>query len=171
MSGDAALAVMEAPVQCRQKRRRSACKGMPRDRDPLSLSVTGSTAQLHGQLELPFVDLGIVASTSRTRGTDPRPVAVPDDVDDPRHVKAAGVVRLPSNVRWSGPPKTYDLDDPIDLARVYEQVLREGTEDDVRHFIDVDVLEKLWDAIVVPARVRTAWAAWFRRHRGVDLAC
>lgn len=53
---------------------------MPRDRVPLSLSISGSTAQLHGQ----------------------------------------------------------------------EQVLREGTEDDIRHFIDVDVLEKLWDAIVAP---------------------
>lgn len=129
------------------------------------------TSPLRGQLELPFVDSGIVASSSRTTGTDPRPVAVPDDVDDPRHEKASGVVQLPSNVRWSGPSKTYDLDDPIDQARVYEQVLREGTDDDVRRFIEVDVLEKLWGTIVVPARVRSAWADWFRRHRGVDLAC
>ncbi len=112
-----------------------------------------------------------MAKSTRTIGTDPRPVAVPDDVDDPRHVKAAGEVQLPLNVRWSGPPKTYDLDDPIDLARVYEQVLREGTDDDVRRFIDVEILEKLWDTIVVPARVRAAWAEWFRRHRGVDLGC
>jgi len=144
---------------------------MPRDRDPLSLNVTGGTALLHGQLELPFVDLGTVANSPRTRRVDPRPVAVPDDVDDPRREKASGVVLLPSNVRWSGPQKTYDLDDPIDLARVYEQILREGTDDDVRDFIDVDVLEKLWETIVVPARVRVAWADWFRRHRGVDLAC
>lgn len=75
------------------------------------------------------------------------------------------------NVRWSGPLKTYDLDDPVDRARVYEQVLREGIDDDVRRFIDVDVLEGLWDTLVVPARVRAAWADWFRRHRGVDLAC
>jgi len=143
---------------------------MPRDHSPSVLALAGSTPVSHGQLELPFVDLGTVAGTSRTMGTDPRPVAVPDDVDDPRHVKAAGVVQLPTNVRWSGPPKTYDLDDPVDLARVYEQVLREGTDDDVRRFIDVDVLEKLWDTIVVPARVRIAWAEWFRRHRGVDLA-
>jgi len=128
-------------------------------------------ATLEGQLELPFVDLETVASSPRTMGSDPRPVAVPDDVDDPRHEKASGIVQLPSNVRWSGPPKTYDLDDPADRARVYEQVLREGTDDDVRRFIDVDELEKLWDTLVVPARVRVAWAAWFRRHRGVDLAC
>jgi len=133
--------------------------------------AAAGVATLEGQLELPFVDLGTVASSPRTMGTDPRPVAVPDDVDDPRHEKASGIVQLPSNVRWSGPPKTYDLDDPTERARVYEQVLREGTEDDVRHFIDVNELEKLWDTLVVPARVRDAWAAWFRRHRGVDLAC
>lgn len=126
---------------------------------------------MRGQLELPFVNSGSVASSSWTVGTDPRPVAVPDDVDDPRHVKASGVVQLPHNVRWSGPPKTYDLDDPVDLARVYEQVLREGTDDDVRQFIDVDVLTRLWDTLVVPARVRTAWASWFQRRRGVDLTC
>lgn len=144
---------------------------MPRNRDPFSLSLAGGTPVSHGQLELPFVDLGTVANSPGTRRIDPRPVAVPDDVNDPRHEKASGVVQLPSNVRWSGPQKTYDLNDPIDLARVYEQVLREGTDDDVRRFIDVDVLEKLWGAIVVPARVRVAWADWFRRHRGIDLAC
>jgi len=141
---------------------------MSRDRRPLILERSTSTP---GQLELPFVDSRTVASSSQTTGTDPRPVAVPDDVDDPRHVKAAGQIQLPLNVRWSGPPKTYDLDDPVDLARVYEQILREGTDDDVRRFIDVDVLEDLWDTIVVPARVRIAWAGWYRRHRGVDLAC
>ena len=124
---------------------------------------------MQGQLELPFVDLPTVANSPRTTGSDPRPVAVPDVVDDPRHEKASGVVQLPSNVRWSGPPTTYDLDDPIDRARVYEQVLGEGTDDDVRHFIGVDVLEKLWHTIVVPTRVREAWARWFRRHRVATL--
>jgi hypothetical protein len=42
-------------------------------------------------------------------------------------------------VRWSGRPKTYDLDSRVDRLRVYEQVLREGT-DDVRRFIDIDEL-------------------------------
>lgn len=104
-------------------------------------------------------------------GVDGRPVAVPEDIDDPRHVKASGVVELPSNVRWSGPAKRYDLSDPVDLARVYEQVLREGTEEDVRRFIDIDVLEQLWDSLVIPKHVRSAWADWFHRHRHVDRQC
>lgn len=123
------------------------------------------------QRELRFVHLLFVANRSRTAGVDPRPVAVPDDVEDPRYDRAAGVVELPVNVRWSGPAKTYDLDDPIDLARVYEQVLREGTDDDVRRLMDVDVLDRLWDTLVVPARVRAVWADWLWRHRGVELAC
>ena len=127
-------------------------------------------ATMQSQLELPFVDLGTGAASPGTMGSDPRPIAVPNDVDDSRHEEASGFVQLPSNVRRSGPPKTYDLDDPIDRTRVYEGVLREGTDDDVRRFIDVDVLEKLWDTLVVPARVRGAWADWFRRRHGVDLA-
>jgi hypothetical protein len=43
---------------------------------------------------------------------------------------SAGVVR----------PITYDLGDRADRARVYEQVLREGTEADVRYYVDPEQL-------------------------------
>jgi hypothetical protein len=99
------------------------------------------------------------------------PVAVPEDADDHAIVKASGVVTLPLHVRWSGPLKTYDLSKRAERARVYEQVLREGTDEDIRVFIDIDELLSLWNDLVLPARVRRAWAVWFRKHRGVDLAC
>jgi hypothetical protein len=60
---------------------------------------------------------------------------------------------------------TYDLDDPVDRARVYEQVLREGTDDDVRYYIDPDQLADILDELVLPARVRTSWADWLDRNR------
>ena len=111
---------------------------------------------------------------TRTRsshlGPAARPVAVPEDVDDPAIDKAHGVVELPLHVRWSGSPKQYDLTKRTDRVRVYEQVLREGTDVDVRHFVEVDELLELWDDLVLPVHVRRAWAQWFRR-RGVDLAC
>ncbi len=79
----------------------------------------------------------------------------------PTTTKAVGVVELPPHIRWSGPPRTYDLDKRRDRARVYEQVLREGTEDDVRHFVSLDELVDLWDELVLPDHVRAAWDRWF----------
>jgi hypothetical protein len=98
-------------------------------------------------------------------GPAARPVAVPEDLDDPSVAKATGRIELPLHVRWSGPPITYDLADRTDRARVYEQVLREGNEDDVRFYIDADRLVELWDELVLPPSVRKAWEDWFRRHR------
>jgi hypothetical protein len=106
---------------------------------------------------------------ARTRtleiGPTARPIAVPEDLDDPSLSKAAGQIELPLHIRWSGPPMTYDLDDPADRARVYEQVLREGTEDDVRFYIDVDQLADIFDHLVLPESVRQAWAVWLNGHR------
>jgi transcriptional regulator with XRE-family HTH domain len=90
-----------------------------------------------------------------------RPVAIPDDIADADESKAGGVVKLPPHIRWSGPPRSYDLDKRRDRARVYEQVLREGTEDDVRHFVRVDELVDIWDELVLPDHVRAAWDRWF----------
>ena len=86
--------------------------------------------------------------------------AVPDDLDDPSLPKASGRVELPLHIRWSGPPLIYDLDDRADRARVYEQVLREGTENDVRFYVEADQLLELWDELVLPPAVREAWARW-----------
>lgn len=101
---------------------------------------------------------------SRLAGIASRPVAIPDDVDDPQVKKASGVVELPLNVRWSAPFHPYDLSDRKDRMRVYEQVLTEGTEDDVRFFIDVSELVRLWDDIVLSPHVRAAWRDWLERN-------
>jgi hypothetical protein len=108
---------------------------------------------------------------ARTRtheiGPTARPVAVPEDFDDASLPKASGRVKLPLHIRWSGPPLTYDLNDPADCTRVYEQVLREGTEDDVRYYVDADRLAEIFDELVLPPPVREAWAGWLDRHRRV----
>jgi hypothetical protein len=108
---------------------------------------------------------------ARTRnpwlGPASRPVAIPDDIDDATLVKASGVVELPLHVSWSEPFLTYDLSRRPDRLRVYEQVLREGTEDDVRYYVDVEELANVFDELVLPPYVRAAWSEWFGR-RGQD---
>jgi hypothetical protein len=101
---------------------------------------------------------------ARTRRLGPaaRPVAVPDGFDDSSSTKASGKVELPLPIRWSGPPITYDLNDRADRARVYEQVLREGTKDDICYDVDPRHLRELFDELVLPPPVRRAWAAWLR---------
>jgi len=108
---------------------------------------------------------------SETLGPDARPVAVPQDIADTSVEKAHGAVELPLHVRWSGSSKVYDLTRRPDRLRVYEQILREGTDDDVRRYIDVDELLDLWDELVLPRRVRRAWAEWYQQHCGIRLSC
>jgi hypothetical protein len=113
----------------------------------------------------------VVRTRSPELGPEARPVAVPEDLDSTSTANASNRIELPFHVRWSGPPITYDLSNRDDRARVYEQVLREGTEDDVRRYVDADQLLELWEQLVLPPPVRRAWADWFRRHRHIALTC
>ena len=101
---------------------------------------------------------------SATVGPASRPVAIPDDVDAPEVAKASGVVHLPQHVRWSEPDLDYDLDDREQRAEAYAQVLREGNEDDVRFYVRIEDLTDLWDELLLPEYVRTAWNAWFEER-------
>ncbi|MBS3976017.1 MAG: hypothetical protein KGZ75_04725 [Syntrophomonadaceae bacterium] len=71
-----------------------------------------------------------------------------------------GKIRLPIHLKWSG-PREYDLSDPKERLRVYEIVLREGRADDISRFIDPDEVLRLWNSLVLPSFVRTAWADYF----------
>lgn len=113
---------------------------------------------------------GDTTQTERRNGWS-RPVAIPADVDDPGARKATGVVELPHHVSWSGTKRTWDLNDRRQRARVYEIVLTEGTDEDVRRFIDVDELIELWDRLWLSPHVRAAWAKELEHRRGVHLAC
>ncbi|CAN5326798.1 hypothetical protein BH20ACT3_BH20ACT3_03870 [soil metagenome] len=103
-----------------------------------------------------------------TVGPAARPVAVPDDVDDPTVSKASGMVELPRSVRWSHPRRSYDLDIRSERLLVYEQVLTEGGEEDIRRFVQGDILLDLWDELVLPEHVRRAWATWIAARRAHD---
>jgi hypothetical protein len=113
----------------------------------------------------------MATSRSSQLGPEARPVALPEQDSDSSIPKASGRVQLPTHVRWSGAPKIYDLDVRQDRIRVYEQVLREGTTDDVRFYVDIDQLIDLWDELVLPRSVRQAWAGWILQHRNVEIVC
>ena len=109
-------------------------------------------------------DPSMARTRSASLGPASRPVAIPDDVDDPTIRKASGVIELPLHIAWSEPALAYDLDRRADRLRVYEQVLREGTDADVRYYIDVEELARVFDELVLPPYVRAAWSSWLRRR-------
>lgn len=75
---------------------------------------------------------------------------------------------LPSHLHWSGPSRTYRLTDRLDRARVYEIVLREGSESDLLTYVDGGLLVDLWDDLVLPSALRSAWAPLISRYRAAS---
>ena len=88
-----------------------------------------------------------------------RPVSIPDDMEDRSLPKASGKVRLPHHIAWSFPFE-HDLDDPKELRHAYQRIMTEGLDDDVRYYIDLDILLRLWDELWLSPHVREAWTDW-----------
>jgi hypothetical protein len=59
---------------------------------------------------------------------------------------------------WSAPGRAFDLRSRADRARVYEIVLQEGRPADILAYVDGALLVDLWDDLVLPRAVRSAWA-------------
>jgi hypothetical protein len=85
-----------------------------------------------------------------------RPYAVPDSLDELTG-PTRGVVELPGHLDW-GPHREYDLDEFSDSRLLYMRVIRESTHvEDLRRFLNAQVLVRLWPQLVLPARVRALW--------------
>jgi transcriptional regulator with XRE-family HTH domain len=91
-----------------------------------------------------------------------RPIHVPTGLPRLPLPQAIAIVELPLHLNWSDPGRRYDLRDRRQRARVYETVLREGGPDDVVVYIDGALLVDLWDELVLPRAIRTAWDAVVR---------
>lgn len=88
-----------------------------------------------------------------------RPFHVPSALPRlPLH-RALATVELPLHLNWSDRGHRYDLCDRRRRARVYEIVLREGGPDDIVTYVDGALLIDLWDELVLPRDIRTAWHA------------
>ena len=96
-----------------------------------------------------------------------REVDIPDDFGDCIAAPPTGRITLPAHVAWSGQGEL-DLDDPDDRRYVYELVLTEGTADDVRTYVDPDILVTEWDDLRLAPHVRDQWGAWLRGRGLLD---
>jgi hypothetical protein len=68
-----------------------------------------------------------------------------------------GVIRLPLRLDWSERTE-FHLDDPAERNVMYERVIREATRlDDLRSYINQEVLRQVWVRLFLPARVRRSW--------------
>jgi hypothetical protein len=72
-----------------------------------------------------------------------------------------GVMQLPLRLDWSERAE-FHLDDPAERNVMYERVIREATRiDDLRSYLNEDVLRQVWTRLFLPARVRRSWEARF----------
>jgi transcriptional regulator with XRE-family HTH domain len=88
-----------------------------------------------------------------------RPIQVPSNLPRLPLDQAFAVVELPLHLNWSDRGRRYDLGDRRQRARVYEMVLREGGPEDVLAYLDGALLADLWDELVLPQAIRSAWAS------------
>jgi hypothetical protein len=95
-----------------------------------------------------------MAGTSRAG----RPFVVPGSIAELDGPTESSRVRLPLHLDWSS-GREYDLDDPADRARVYEIVLREGTLDDLRTYVDPAHLADALQRMFLPSAIAEDWRA------------
>jgi transcriptional regulator with XRE-family HTH domain len=99
-----------------------------------------------------------------------RPILVPNVLPRLPLDRALATVVLPLHLNWSDRGRSYDLRDRRQRARVYERVLREGGPADVLTYIDGALLVDLWDDLVLPAAVRSAWSRVIPAHTDERMA-
>jgi hypothetical protein len=91
---------------------------------------------------------------------DRKPYVVAERLDD-LCGPTEGTVNLPQHLDWSG-NASYDLDKPTRLASMYRTVLNEASSvDDLRAWIDGQMLAHLWPTLWLPPQVRRLWESRF----------
>ncbi len=87
-----------------------------------------------------------------------KPIWIPDRLPRLDVAHALASVELPLHLNWSAPGRVFDLRSRADRARVYEIVLQEGAPADILAYVDGALLVDLWEDLVLPRSVRSAWA-------------
>jgi len=86
-----------------------------------------------------------------------KPIWIPDRLPRLGATRALATVELPLHLNWSAPGRVFDLRSRADRARVYEIVLQEGTAADILAYVDGVLLVDLWEDLVLPRSIRSAW--------------
>jgi transcriptional regulator with XRE-family HTH domain len=87
-----------------------------------------------------------------------KPIWIPDRLPRLDVARALAAVELPLHLNWSAPGRIFILRSRADRARVYEIVLQEGTPADILAYVDGALLVDLFEDLVLPRSVRSAWA-------------
>lgn len=96
---------------------------------------------------------------SRVLYQDIKPYDVPASLGD-LHGPRNGVLTLPLDVYW-GPDPEADLATLSGVTKAYQAILREGASDMQEALLNRDVLLRIWDELLLPARVRSLWETRF----------
>jgi hypothetical protein len=98
--------------------------------------------------------------TDRLTYQDRRPYVAPISLAD-LVGPVRGQIELPLRLAWSGRRK-YNLDDPSDLAVLYERVIVEATTvTDLTSLLNQEVLGRIWSDLYLPFQVRRQWESRF----------
>lgn len=83
----------------------------------------------------------------------------------PSSAPVTGLIDLPLHIWWSGTETPQlDLAQPGDRRFAYEQILANGTADDVEAFIHPEQLVADWDDLFLTAAVAELWVPWYEEH-------
>jgi hypothetical protein len=94
-----------------------------------------------------------------TRYAQHRPYAAPESLDDltgPAH----GMLELPAHLAWTG-RRRYDLDDPADLAVLYERIIVEAATPRDLCLLSAITLRAVWPRLYLPSPARSLWQTRF----------
>ena len=98
--------------------------------------------------------------TDRLTYQDRRPYALPISLAE-LVGPTRGQIELPLWLAWSGRRK-YNLDDPSDLAVLYERVIVEAASvTDLAALLDQESLVRVWNDLYLPFQVRSQWESRF----------
>ena len=78
-----------------------------------------------------------------------------------------GVVELPLRLYWSDRHNLFNLADDSEVRLLYQLVLTEGSAEDVREFLHLPTLLRVWDSLWLSSAVHEAWDEWVARQRHV----